>query len=94
MKRPISITILSYIIIIANIVLVTVALVGTYNLFQRIEFALSGSIISNLLETLSYTTIGIISAIALLKGKDWARFVLLFSAIPKIIYYSFTIFLI
>ena len=66
MKRPISITILSYIIIIANIVLVTVALVGTYNLFQRIEFALSGAIISNLLETLSYTTIGIISAIALL----------------------------
>ena len=94
MKRPIPITILSYIIIIANIVLVTVALVGTYNLFQRIEFALSGAIISNLLETLSYTTIGIISAIALLKGKDWARFVLLFSAIPQIIYYSFTIFLI
>ncbi len=55
---------------------------------------MSGAIISNLLETLSYTTIGIISAIALLKGKDWARFVLLFSAIPKIIYYSFTIFLI
>lgn len=70
MKRPIPITILSYIIIIANIVLVTVALVGIYNLFQRIEFALSGAIISNLLETLSYTTIGIISAIALLKIKD------------------------
>lgn len=70
MKRSIPITILSYIIIIANIVLVTVALVGTYNLFQRIEFALSGVIISNLLETLSYTTIGIISAIALLKIKD------------------------
>ena len=42
MKRPISITILSYIIIIANIVLVTVALVGTYNLFQRIELLCQG----------------------------------------------------